>query len=393
VTEQPWARKTILKVSDDFSGYTKDTPVEINVYLTETATKPVATATVKVIDMPFKLVFFKTDHLGTPRVITDQDGKVLSTHDYLAYGEELTDPEFQTNRMKFTGHERDPETGLDYMLARYYTAGSGRFLQVDPGYDYKMNDPMSFNLYSYGRENPVRFLDPSGKWNEKNKKKGEEFLKKLKLTNKAAFVKLTHTLKLEAKLINNSGNRNMAMKFVAALDATGLTAAFENSSGRVEIGKSPKYWQSGDALGTAALQYNVPQYVGVHFKAMDALSNLFAPSPLIAAIPVVGQAATILSSWFKLNGSMNRMDENGIKGNNGTRAGLALFGMVTAMTGGPSSWGATQKGMSRLGIDFYAGANGVQDIAASYFAEQVVNRTMDSGTVGVLSAYLASLNQ
>ncbi|NOZ12374.1 MAG: hypothetical protein GXO69_01855, partial [Acidobacteria bacterium] len=129
-------------------------------------------------DMPFKLVFFKTDHLGTPRVITDQDGKVLSTHDYLAYGEELTDPEFQTNRMKFTGHERDPETGLDYMLARYYTSGSGRFLQVDPGYDYDQTDPMSFNLYSYVRENPVRFLDPSGKWNEKNKKKGEEFLKK-----------------------------------------------------------------------------------------------------------------------------------------------------------------------------------------------------------------------
>ncbi|NOY23411.1 MAG: hypothetical protein GXO70_07865 [Acidobacteria bacterium] len=72
VTEQPWARKTILKVCDDFSGYPKGTPVEINVYLTETATKPVATATVKVIDMLFKLVFFKTDHLGTPRVIIDQ---------------------------------------------------------------------------------------------------------------------------------------------------------------------------------------------------------------------------------------------------------------------------------------------------------------------------------
>jgi len=64
--------------------------------------------------------------------------------------------------MKFTGHERDPETGLDYMLARYYTAGSGRFLQVDPGYDYKMGDPMSWNLYSYVRENPVMGTDPNG---------------------------------------------------------------------------------------------------------------------------------------------------------------------------------------------------------------------------------------
>ena len=162
MTEQPWARKTILTVTDDFSGYTKDIPATINVYLTATATKPVATATLKVIDMPFNLVFFKTDHLGTPRVITDQDGTVLSIHDYLAYGEELTDPEFTTNRMKFTGHERDPETGLDYMLARYYTSGSGRFLQVDPGYDYDSMDPMSWNLYAYVRENPVRYMDVSG---------------------------------------------------------------------------------------------------------------------------------------------------------------------------------------------------------------------------------------
>ena len=164
MTEQPWARKTILTVTDDFSGYTKDIPATINVYLTATATKPVATATLKVIDMPFNLVFFKTDHLGTPRVITDQDGTVLSIHDYLAYGEELTDPEFTTNRMKFTGHERDPETGLDYMLARYYSAGGTRFLQVDPGYDYDKMDPMSWNLYAYVRGNPIMRTDPDGKF-------------------------------------------------------------------------------------------------------------------------------------------------------------------------------------------------------------------------------------
>jgi len=184
VHEQPWNRKTILTVTDDFSGYTKDIPATIDVYLTATATKPVATATLKVIDMPFKLVFFKTDHLGTPRAITDQDGKIIATHDYLAYGEELTDPEFQTNNMKFTGHERDEETNLDYMKARYYTAGFGHFLQPDPGYDYKLTDPMSWNLYAYARENPVRYIDLTGEWDKeaqerakagfKNDPEGEE---------------------------------------------------------------------------------------------------------------------------------------------------------------------------------------------------------------------------
>jgi len=66
--------------------------------------------------------------------------------------------------MKFTGHERDPETGLDYMLARYYTSGSGRFLQVDPGYDYDPMDPMSYNLYSYVRGNPIVRTDPNGEF-------------------------------------------------------------------------------------------------------------------------------------------------------------------------------------------------------------------------------------
>ena len=164
ITENYTEGSTTVQVSHDFTDettYPKGT-YKVELYLTDTATKPVATGNMVVMKRPFNLVFFKTDHLGTPRVITDQDGKVLSTHDYLAYGEELTDPEFTSNRMKFTGHERDPETGLDYMLARYYTAGSGRFLQVDPGYDYDQTDPMSFNLYSYVRENPIMGTDPTG---------------------------------------------------------------------------------------------------------------------------------------------------------------------------------------------------------------------------------------
>ncbi len=164
ITENYTEGSTTVQVSHDFTDENKypNGTYKVELYLTDTATKPVATGNMVVMKRPFNLVFFKTDHLGTPRVITDQDGKVLSTHDYLAYGEELTDPEFSTNRMKFTGHERDPETGLDYMLARYYTSGSGRFLQVDPGYDYDQTDPMSFNLYGYVHAHPTLAVDVSG---------------------------------------------------------------------------------------------------------------------------------------------------------------------------------------------------------------------------------------
>jgi RHS repeat-associated protein len=60
---------------------------------------------------------------------------------------------------QFTGKERDAETGLDYFGARYMSAAQGRFTSPDrPFMDQRLNDPQSWNLYTYGRNNPMRFL-------------------------------------------------------------------------------------------------------------------------------------------------------------------------------------------------------------------------------------------
>ncbi|WP_228486485.1 RHS repeat-associated core domain-containing protein [Paludibaculum fermentans] len=63
-----------------------------------------------------------------------------------------------------TGKERDAETGLDYFGARYFSGAQGRFTSPDlPFADQNSADPQSWNLYSYARNNPLRYMDPTGR--------------------------------------------------------------------------------------------------------------------------------------------------------------------------------------------------------------------------------------
>jgi RHS repeat-associated protein len=65
---------------------------------------------------------------------------------------------------RYTGKERDSESGLDYFGARYYSSSMGRFSSPDPSGLYYADpaNPQSLNLYSYVGNNPLIFTDPSG---------------------------------------------------------------------------------------------------------------------------------------------------------------------------------------------------------------------------------------
>jgi len=68
-------------------------------------------------------------------------------------------------RSRSTGKERDGETGLDYFGARYFGSSQGRFTSPDaPFADQHPGDPQSWNLYSYGRNNPLLYVDPTGNY-------------------------------------------------------------------------------------------------------------------------------------------------------------------------------------------------------------------------------------
>lgn len=111
---------------------------------------------------------YHVDHLGTPRLITNTSRHRVSYHQYFPFGEEATSSQQNTERLKFTGHERDvnyaPGHTLDYMHARFYGTYQAKFLSVDPGRDFDLHAPQSWNLYAYVRGNAINAHDPTGRF-------------------------------------------------------------------------------------------------------------------------------------------------------------------------------------------------------------------------------------
>ena len=116
------------------------------------------------VNEPLWVVYdLHTDHLGSVRAITNSNGAPVSFHNYFPFGEEITE-QGSYNTHRYTGHERDQATGLDYMLARYYSASLSRFLSTDPVAikPERLRIPQRLNLYTYAANNPIKFFDPTG---------------------------------------------------------------------------------------------------------------------------------------------------------------------------------------------------------------------------------------
>ncbi|MEE8584718.1 MAG: RHS repeat-associated core domain-containing protein [Acidobacteriota bacterium] len=109
---------------------------------------------------------FYPDHLGTPRLKADPLlPQAVFAESYYPFGQQAGFPDpLDAHARRFTGKERDPETGLDYFGARYGDSVQGRFISVDPTMDsVNPQDPQTWNRYAYGRNNPLFFRDSDGR--------------------------------------------------------------------------------------------------------------------------------------------------------------------------------------------------------------------------------------
>jgi len=126
--------------------------------------------------------YYQYNGQGDVIQLTDEAGSVRKTYRYDAYGNEILDKgnEYEreqkanlykkniaildtqdTNPFRYRGEYYDKETGTYYLRARNYNPRTGRFLNADT-YPGKIGSPQSLHLYTYCKNNPVRYRDPSG---------------------------------------------------------------------------------------------------------------------------------------------------------------------------------------------------------------------------------------
>jgi RHS repeat-associated protein len=117
--------------------------------------------------------FYHPDHLGSTNFATAATGDLFEHLEYFPFGETWVAEQTNTQRLPFlfTSKELDEETQLYYYGARYYDARQSQWLSTDPalaGYLTSdigggLKNPASLSLYSYAGNDPLRFVDPTGK--------------------------------------------------------------------------------------------------------------------------------------------------------------------------------------------------------------------------------------
>ncbi len=111
--------------------------------------------------------YYHGDQIGSSRMMTSSAGWPIWAEDYYPFGQDASSVS-SVNHYRFTGKERDTESGIDYFGARYYASSMGRFMspdwsaKVEPVPYSKLDNPQSLNLYAYVLNQPLTVADPDG---------------------------------------------------------------------------------------------------------------------------------------------------------------------------------------------------------------------------------------
>jgi RHS repeat-associated protein len=256
-----------------------------------------------------------------------------------------TDPS-TGNHFKFTGQELDAESGLYMMGARHYSPSLGRFIQPDPLYieAHRLADPQQLNLYTYGRNNPVTFSDPTGldvKLNCDNRQNCNQAVQDFNNRKNGQFqTELGKDGKLH--VVKGSVGKNLSKAEAA------LMGAINDTKNHATINVSGNTGQS---------EFGTHDSRGVNSVDLGNLSKLDAPGNAGGLNSGDALAHEALDSYFSLSMGEEAADQAaaglypGLFGPTNNHNSLNPFG--TAVTGSTFLQGISDgRGAERISIQF-----------------------------------------
>jgi RHS repeat-associated protein len=222
------------------------------VAMVDTRTNP----TTVVANDPIQTVRFQVaNHLGSAGLELDDAGAIISYEEFYPYGGTSYQAmrkaiQVPLKRYRYTGKERDEETGLHYHGARYYAGWLGRWISCDPLEFAQRGPAPGGNTYGYGENSPIVLTDPSGR------QAGKLEVKPPKTYNLGSFHLIDPEVSPPPKLPNDPGDVSIPIGDLGSIGIPPLFAGSlptKNADGDYEITK--KLIHTVEARGTTDIGF------------------------------------------------------------------------------------------------------------------------------------------
>jgi RHS repeat-associated protein len=270
----------VRKVTESSTGQLKDERIYLGSFeiYRENGSAPLARETLHIIDDKQRVALIESrtqgtdpgpqqltryqfgNHLGSVSLELDDQAQIISYEEYTPFGSssyQAVRSQTETpKRYRYTGKERDEESGLYYHGARYYAPWLAKWIACDPA---GLID--GTNLYAYVTGNPIRLLDPSGRQNVPPKATSPPVTTTIEKIQKIEISVMEETIKwainptgyFAQKGIENAGSTITAIaKKAGASDLEIDAAKFSIAMATAEIEPGPIMQYADAALGKFA---------------------------------------------------------------------------------------------------------------------------------------------
>jgi RHS repeat-associated protein len=156
-TYDPFGRRVAKQINGQLTQYLYDRVDIVQEFVTGTLVTYLRSLNIDESLVRNSIEYYLADALGSVPALTDPSGIIQTEYVYEPFGRTIITSASDVNPFQYTGREND-RTRLYYYRARFYDAVFGRFISEDPlGINGVVN-----NLYLYGSNNPINYVDPFG---------------------------------------------------------------------------------------------------------------------------------------------------------------------------------------------------------------------------------------